>query len=158
MIRLCILTACLSLASMTLPAQENDSPYAAFGDTTRTLDCRHADYARYEVPVILDDGTSAMLVFDIPNRMAELKDEAGCVLSTDSLPEHQQAIFLSADPKATDYPHVSAYAYCMGNPINIIDPWGLDNVFLNDQGRVVRVVPNGSNMITVIHPNGSVGL
>ena len=41
MIRLYILTACLSLASMTLPAQENDSPYAMFGDTTRTLDCRH---------------------------------------------------------------------------------------------------------------------
>ena len=154
MIRLYVLTACLSLASMTLPAQENDSPYAAFGDTTRTLDCRHADYARFDVPAILDDGTSATLVFDFPRGIAELKDEAGCVLSTDSLPEHLRAIFLSADPKATDYPHVSAYAYCMGNPINIIDPWGLDNVFLNNQGRVVRVVPNGSNMITVIHPNG----
>lgn len=154
MIRLYVLTACLSLASMTLLAQENDSPYVIFGDTTRTLDCRHADYARFDVPVIIDDGTSATLVFDFPHGKAVLKDEAGCVLSTDTLSEHLQAIFLSADPKATDYPHVSAYAYCMGNPINIIDPWGLDNVFLNNQGRVVRVVPNGSNMITVIHPNG----
>ena len=133
MIRLYILTACLSLASMTLPAQENDSPYAAFGDTTRTLDCRHADYARFDVPAILDDGTSATLVFDFPRGIAELKDEAGCVLSTDSLPEHQQAIFLSADPKATDYPHVSAYAYCMGNPVNAIDPMGLNPIF-NSKG------------------------
>ena len=113
------------------PVSAEASPYAAFGDTTRTLDCRHADYARYEVPVILDDETSATLVFDFPRGKAVLKDEAGCVLSTDSLPEHLQAIFLSADPKATDYPHVSAYAYCMGSPVNVIDPDGQKIVFIN---------------------------
>ena len=113
------------------PVSAEASPYAAFGDTTRTLDCRHADYARYEVPVILDDGTSATLVFDFPHGKAVLKDEAGCVLSTDTLPEHLQAIFLSADPKATDYPHVSAYAYCMGNPMNVIDPDGRKIIFVN---------------------------
>ena len=82
MIRFYVLTACLSLASMTLLAQENDSPYVIFGDTTRTLDCRHADYARFDVPVVLDDGSSAMLTLDIAIHLAELKDEEGRVLAT----------------------------------------------------------------------------
>ena len=123
----------MPLASMTLPAQENDSPYVIFGDTTRTLDCRHADYARFDVPVILDDGTFATLIFDFPRGIAELKDEEGRVLATDTLPKHLQAIFLSVDPKASDYPHVSPYAYCMGNPVNAIDPMGLNPIF-NSKG------------------------
>ena len=149
-----MIMTCLSLISMNVQAQTNDSPYALFGDSTRTLDCQPLEMSSYDIPVVLDDGSSAMLTLDIPNHLAELKDEEGRVLATDTLPKHLQAIFLSVDPKASDYPHVSPYAYCMGNPVNITDPWGLDNVFLNSQGMVVRVIPNGSNTITIIHPNG----
>lgn len=118
--RLFALITYLAVVSTSMLAQVSNSPYAMFGDTTRTLDIRHS-VTSFDVPVILDDGTSATLAFDIPNRRAELKDEAGRVLTTDTLPEHLQAIFLSVDPKATDYPHVSAYAYCMGNPVVFID-------------------------------------
>ena len=121
--RLFALITYLAVVSTSMLAQVSNSPYAMFGDTTRTLDIRHS-VTSFDVPVILDDGTSATLVFDFPRGIAELKDEAGCVLSTDSLPEHLRAIFLSADPKATDYPHVSAYAYCMGNPVVFIDTNG----------------------------------
>ena len=118
--RLFALITYLAVVSTSMLAQVSNSPYAMFGDTTRTLDIRHS-VTSFDVPVILDDGTSATLAFDIPNRRAELKDEAGRVLTTDTLLEHLQAIFLSVDPKATDYPHVSAYAYCMGNPVVFID-------------------------------------
>ncbi len=128
--RLFALITYLAVVSTSMLAQVSNSPYAMFGDTTRTLDIRHS-VTSFDVPVILDDGTSATLAFDIPNRRAELKDEAGRVLTTDTLLEHLQAIFLSVDPKATDYPHVSAYAYCMGNPINAIDPDGRKIIFVN---------------------------
>ena len=32
--------------------------------------------------------------------------------------------FTSVDPCATDYPHLSPYNYCAGDPINLIDPTG----------------------------------
>ena len=35
-------------------------------------------------------------------------------------------IWLSPDPMQLKYPHVSSYAYCMGNPVKLIDPLGKD--------------------------------
>ena len=35
-------------------------------------------------------------------------------------------IWLSPDPLQLKYPHVSSYAYCMGNPVRLIDPTGKD--------------------------------
>ena len=37
-------------------------------------------------------------------------------------------IWLSPDPMQLKYPHVSSYAYCMGNPVNRIDLHG-DSIF-----------------------------
>ena len=34
-------------------------------------------------------------------------------------------IWLSPDPMQLKYPHVSSYAYCMGNPVRLIAPFGL---------------------------------
>ena len=127
-----IALGCITLAAQGQTVQERHhpvsveaSPYALFGDSTRTLDCQPLEMSSYDIPVVLDDGSSAMLTLDIPNHLAELKDEEGRVLATDTLPKHLQAIFLSVDPKASDYPHVSPYAYCMGNPVRLIDPFGL---------------------------------
>lgn len=35
-------------------------------------------------------------------------------------------IFISVDPLAEKYPEVSSYAYCMNNPVNLVDPNGED--------------------------------
>jgi RHS repeat-associated protein len=35
-------------------------------------------------------------------------------------------IFISVDPKLEKYPNVSSYAYCMNNPVKLIDPNGED--------------------------------
>jgi RHS repeat-associated protein len=33
--------------------------------------------------------------------------------------------FISCDVKATDYPHVNPYNYCLNSPINLVDPTGM---------------------------------
>ncbi|MDE7375813.1 MAG: hypothetical protein K2N16_03080, partial [Muribaculaceae bacterium] len=38
------------------------------------------------------------------------------------------AQFTSLDPKCEDYPNISPYVYCMGDPINYADPTGCDTV------------------------------
>ena len=40
-------------------------------------------------------------------------------------------IWISPDPMAEDYPGVSSYAYCAGNPVNLIDKKGEKIVFVN---------------------------
>ena len=44
-------------------------------------------------------------------------------------------IWLSPDPLQLKYPHVSSYAYCMGNPVRLIDPTGKDVLILYKDSR-----------------------
>ena len=37
-------------------------------------------------------------------------------------------IFTGIDPLAEKYYHLSPYAYCAGNPVNVIDPTGMDGI------------------------------
>jgi RHS repeat-associated protein len=37
-------------------------------------------------------------------------------------------IFTGIDPLAEKYYHISPYAYCAGNPVNVIDPTGMDGI------------------------------
>ncbi|MDY6463047.1 MAG: DUF6443 domain-containing protein [Bacteroidales bacterium] len=48
-------------------------------------------------------------------------------------------IFTGIDPLAEKYYHLSPYAYCAGNPVNLIDPTGMDGylvVWATDNGNV----------------------
>ena len=38
-------------------------------------------------------------------------------------------LFFSVDPMVDKYPSISPFAYCMWNPIGIIDPLGMDTIF-----------------------------
>ncbi|MCR5360920.1 MAG: hypothetical protein K6E73_02790 [Bacteroidales bacterium] len=49
--------------------------------------------------------------------------------------------FTSVDPCATDYPHLSPYNYCAGDPINCIDPTGCSTrVVLNNSTGCYDVI------------------
>ena len=49
-------------------------------------------------------------------------------------------IWLSPDPMQLKYPHISSYAYCMGNPVKLIDPTGKDyHVYIDDRSKTIRV-------------------
>ncbi len=42
-------------------------------------------------------------------------------------------IFTGIDPLAEKYYHLSPYAYCAGNPVNLVDPSGMDRIQKVDQ-------------------------
>jgi len=50
--------------------------------------------------------------------------------------------WLSVDPMADKYPHISPYNYCMWNPVKLVDPDGMD-------GRVVVKQANGRTLISI---------
>ena len=62
-------------------------------------------------------------------------------------------IWLSPDPMQLKYPHVSSYAYCMGNPVNRIDPEGKDGVLVFDHENNVIVVKANYYVQTVGRPS-----
>lgn len=48
--------------------------------------------------------------------------------------------FMTMDPMSEKYYGISPYAYCAGNPVNIVDPNGMDYWILNRDGRIVNVL------------------
>ena len=57
--------------------------------------------------------------------------------------------FTSVDPLAENHYDVSPYAYCMNNPINNIDPLGLDTVNVNTPTPIKKgdVMVEGKNVV-----------
>ena len=47
--------------------------------------------------------------------------------------EPRLSLWMTVDPKMEKYQNVSAYVYCLNNPLKIIDPDGKDIVFLLDR-------------------------
>ena len=47
--------------------------------------------------------------------------------------------FTTPDPLSTDYHPISPYAYCGANPINLIDPTGMDWIVNNESGMIIWV-------------------
>ena len=46
------------------------------------------------------------------------------------------AAWLSQDPMAEKYYPISPYAYCAGNPVNLVDPDGMDWYYLHQDGTI----------------------
>ena len=42
---------------------------------------------------------------------------------------------MSVDPLAEKYPNISPYAYCAGNPVNAVDPDGMDWIYSTDDKK-----------------------
>jgi len=66
--------------------------------------------------------------FDIPYKFSakELDEESGLVYYGARYYDPKTSIFHGVDPKADKYPGWSVYAYCMDNPIRLIDPDGME--------------------------------
>ena len=54
------------------------------------------------------------------------------------------ARWLSGDPMAEKYYPMSPYGYCAGNPINMVDPAGLDIWEVDNFGRVKNIIPDNT--------------
>ena len=48
-------------------------------------------------------------------------------------------IFTGIDPLAEKYYHISPYAYCAGDPVNYVDPTGMDRYHVESLGTVTSI-------------------
>lgn len=70
--------------------------------------------------------------FDNNTLSLNLLNESDSVLKSIALnPDDKK--FISIDPLAEKYYHISPYAYCMNNPISYIDPNGMDVYRFDDK-------------------------
>lgn len=58
----------------------------------------------------------------------ELDEETGFYYYGARYYDPKISIWLSVDPLAEKYPSVNSYAYCFNNPVNFIDPDGLEPI------------------------------
>jgi RHS repeat-associated protein len=77
----------------------------------------------------------------------ELDEETGLYYYGARYYDPRISLWLSTDPLQEKYPNVSAYAYCIQNPINIIDPDGKKLVYLirTKDGTAIRLTYSKGN-------------
>ena len=103
------------------------SPYAMFGDNSKMLEAKSDPVPSiYRVGVQSTNGVNLYADFDMNKGLATLYDAEGNILRQDSINENTKAMFTTIDPHAESYYNLSPYSYCGGNPINRIDPTGMD--------------------------------
>ena len=56
----------------------------------------------------------------------------------------------SIDPLAWKYPAITPYSYCAGNPVNLVDPAGMDEWEINKMGSIVKQLENTEHDIFFI--------
>ena len=117
------------LVSLDCRSQDyvSESPYSVFGDTSEMLDAEALHIPDiYRIVIIGEKGDTCLADFDMNKGLATLYDTEGKVLRQDSISENTKAMFTTIDPHAESYYHLSPYSYCGGNPVNRIDPTGMD--------------------------------
>ena len=103
------------------------SPYAMFGDKSKMLEAKIEPVPSiYRVGVQSTNVVNLYADFDMNKGLATLYDVEGNILRQDSISENTKAMFTTIDPHAESYYHLSPYSYCGGNPVNRIDPTGMD--------------------------------
>ena len=64
------------------------------------------------------------------------------------------ARWTAADPMSEKYYGISPYVYCLGNPISIIDPNGMDIWTMDEKGNVVWVKESDDHRLYYVNNNG----
>ena len=82
----------------------------------------------------------------------EFDEETGMYYYGARYYEPRLSLWMAVDPKMEKYQNVSAYVYCLNNPLKIIDPDGKDIVFLLD-----REAANGFGHAAVLIGNETSG-
>ena len=64
------------------------------------------------------------------------------------------ARWTAADPLSEKYYGISPYVYCLGNPISVIDPDGMDIWTMDEKGNVVWVKESDDHRLYYVNNNG----
>jgi RHS repeat-associated protein len=83
----------------------------------------------------------------------ELDEETGLYYYGARYYNPRESVWLSVDPLAEKYPGVSPYAYCFNNPVNFIDPLGLEGEDPPIK-KVVEYKTNRGNPATIYKQGG----
>ncbi|MGI6320307.1 MAG: RHS repeat-associated core domain-containing protein [Bacteroidales bacterium] len=75
-------------------------------------------------------------------------------------------VWLSVDPLSDKYPSISSFAYCLNNPVKLIDPNGMevelgdiminvenDTKYINKKGEILYETKDGLNDIIIVSDN-----
>ena len=165
-----IITKIILLMSICIKVSAQ-SPYAMFGDNSKMLDAKNESVPSiYRVGVQSANGVNLYADFDMNKGLATLYDTEGKVLRQDSISTNAKAMFLSIDPLAEKYYHISPYVYCAGNPVNAIDPDGCDSIHVNyidnmwhaeepvlSKGDDVFIINDGNKTSTITYNEGEYG-
>ena len=57
------------------------------------------------------------------------------------------AQFTQMDPLCEQYPHLSPYAYCAGNPVRYVDPDGREWITVNITNGTIYLTPSNINFL-----------
>lgn len=113
--------------NVSLAKELPESPYAIFGDSSKTLGPkRTVKKGLLRCPIKLSNNTECFADFDFEKGFVVIRNRNGVTISSDSIGYTRKAMFLTIDPHADIYYNSSPYIYCSGNPVNAIDYDGRD--------------------------------
>jgi RHS repeat-associated protein len=69
--------------------------------------------------------------------------------------ETELARWRTPDPLAETYRNISPYAYCAGNPILLIDPYGLDIYVYDQNGNYKDRIPDEQDKVRIVDENNN---
>lgn len=130
------------LTPVAMFAQSNsDSPYALFGDSTHYLDAKkEVVHDCFRVCVMTESSDFFFVDFNFRKGTATLTDNYGNEYLVDSISDYARAMFTSVDPKSEKFYGVSPYSYCGGDPINSIDPNGMETRVIQNEDGTYQVI------------------
>ena len=119
---------------------QNANPYSIFGYESKI---------EYKLPMdklfrINNTDTASpikAITIDFDNSLLYFLAEYDVILDTMTVNSEDILIWLSVDPLAHKYPHLSPYVYCANNPLKFIDPDG--RTIVDADGNTVYTHENG---------------
>ena len=81
------------------------------------------DYLPYGTDMLRDAATADVTDYRFTGKEVQ-RDFGANLYDSFARFQHNNGRFLSIDPKAESFYYISPYAYCAGNPVNLVDPDG----------------------------------
>ena len=84
----------------------------------------------------------------------ELDEETGLYYYGARYYDPKLCVWYSSDPMEMDYPWVSTYGYCLGNPINAIDSYGKEvvwNIWNGSHSKIVKALNQTNTYNTIFY-------